>query len=70
MSRSRYSHGQIEPLIDKRRHPEGPAPAGEDSPMPRSGPRRSRRLAYVDKWQSIIGGGGGGQAGTNGDKEG
>ena len=70
MSRSREYHGQIEPQTDKRRHPVGPASAGEDSPLPRSGPRRSRRLVHVDKWQSIIRGSGGGQAGTNGDRQG
>ena len=66
MSRSR---GKIEPRTDKEHHPTGPTSAGEESPLPRSGPRSSRSLVHVETWQSYIGGGGA-QAGPNGDKQG
>ena len=65
MSRSRESRGKIEPRTDKERHPTGPTSAGEESPLPHSGRRSSRSLV-----QSYIGGGGGAQAGANGDKQG
>ena len=70
MSRSRESRGKIAPRTDNERDPTGPTPAGEESPLPRSGPRSSRRLIHVVTWQSYIRGGGGAQAGANGDKQG
>ena len=70
MSRSLESRGKIDPPTDIERHPTGPTPAGEESPLPRSGPRSSRSLVHVETWQSYIGGGGGAQAGANGDKQG
>ena len=68
-SRSEESCEKIEPRTDKERHPTGPTKAREESPLPRSGPRSSRSLVHVETWQSYIGGGGGAQAGANGDKQ-
>ena len=70
ISRSLESRGKIDPPTDIERHPMGPTPAGEESPLPHSGRRSSRILVHVETWQSYIGGGGGAQAGANGDRQG
>ena len=55
MSRSRESHGKIEPRTDKERQPTGPTSAGEDSPLPCSGPRSSRSLVHVERGRDLSG---------------
>ena len=48
----------------------GPVPAGKDAPLSTLALGEAGALVHVDKWQSTIGGGGSGQAGTHGDTQG
>ena len=55
MSRSRDSRGKIEPRTDIERHTTEPTSAGEETPLPRSGPKSSRSLVNVELGRVISG---------------